>query len=271
MTDNSNKGRTLINVIGIPSLLFLIWLGGIYFAIFISIVIFLSLKEFYKNYQQNNIFASLSLGLIGAVFFIWFYYNEPYINMLSFLQLSFAFIILALLIELFSNKVHPASNLGYTLLGIAYIPMLLGSLISIRQMDATYSTHYTFAIFISVWICDSAAFVFGTKWGKKKILPRISPNKSWIGSIAGFSGVLIFFYILASYDLPSQGFSSKDVIIFSIISGIFGQLGDFTESMFKRDIGIKDSGTFLRGHGGVLDRFDSLIFVAPLSYFYLLF
>jgi phosphatidate cytidylyltransferase len=149
--------------------------------------------------------------------------------------------------------------------------MLLGSLIALRQIDMTYDTYYTFAVFVSVWICDSAAFGIGMKWGKKKIFPRVSPKKSIVGSVAGFLSVLIFFYVLAHFHLPSADFSLQDVIVFSIISGVFGQLGDFLESLFKRDVGVKNSGSFLMGHGGVLDRFDSLIFAAPLTYFYFLF
>lgn len=271
MSEILKKDRTLVNVLGIPGLLFIIWLGGIYFTMFMSVVIFLALKEFYDIYKEKGIYASFPLGLVGAAFFIWFYHTEPYINMLSFLQWVFVFTLFALMAELFSKKDNPASNLAYTLLGIFYIPMLLGSFIAIRQMDMTYSTHFTFVIFLSVWICDSAAFGFGTKWGKKKILPRVSPDKSWVGCIAGFVSVFIFFNILSYFNLPSLDFSIQDIFIFSIISGIFGQLGDFTESLFKRDIGIKDSSTFLLGHGGVLDRFDSLIFVAPLSYFYMVF
>jgi len=271
MSENSQKGRTLVNALGIPGLLFIIWLGGIYFTLFMTLVIVLALKEFYGIYKEKGIEASLPLGLIGAAFFIWFYHNEPYINMLTFLQYTFVFTIVALVVELFSNKENPASNLALTLLGIVYIPMLLGSLIAIRQMDVAYSTHFTFAIFISVWLCDSAAFGCGLKWGKKKIMPRISPNKTVVGCNAGLVGTFLFFLILKQYGLPSLDFNFIDVIAFTIITGVFGQMGDFIESMFKRDIGVKDSGTFLLGHGGVLDRFDSLIIAAPLAYFYLMF
>lgn len=160
--------------------------------------------------------------------------------------------------------------MAYTIFGITYIPLLLGTLIALRQIDMTYGTYYTIVVFLSIWLCDSAAFAFGKKWGKKKIFPRVSPKKSWIGSIAGFFSVLIFFHVLAYFHLPSADFTFQDIIVFSIISGVFGQLGDFIESLFKRDAGVKDSSTFLLGHGGVLDRFDSLIIAAPLTYFYLL-
>jgi len=269
MSDISPKGRKLINILGIPGILLMIWLGGVYFSIFITVVVVLALKEFYNLYNSKGIYASLSMGLVGSVFFIWFYHFEPYLNMLAVIQLAIAFVILLLVFELFSKKKNPASNLAYTLFGIAYIPMLLGTLIALRQIDMSYGTYYTVAVIVSVWICDSAAFGFGVKWGKKKIFPRTSPNKSIVGSIAGFISVLIFFHILAYFHLPSTDFTFQDIIIFSIISGVFGQLGDFVESLFKRDVGVKDSSTFLMGHGGVLDRFDSLIFAAPLTYFYL--
>lgn len=271
MSDNPLKGRTMVNALGIPGILFMIWLGGIYFTLFMTVVIVMALRELYTMYQEKGIFAALPFGLAGSVFFIWFYHTDPYWNMLAFLQLAFIFIIILLLVELFSNKVNPAANIAFTIFGIAYIPMLLGSLIALRQIDMNYDTHYTLAVFISVWICDSAAFSFGGKWGKKKIFPRVSPKKTIVGSVAGFISALIFFHILAHFHLPSKDFTLQDIIVFSVISGLFGQVGDFLESLIKRDAGVKDSGSFLLGHGGVLDRFDSLIFAAPLTYFYLLF
>ncbi|HJM12756.1 MAG TPA: phosphatidate cytidylyltransferase [Candidatus Marinimicrobia bacterium] len=271
MSDISPKGRTLVNALGIPGILLMIWLGGIYFLLFITVVIILALKEFYSLYRTKGIYASLPMGVVGSAFFIWFYYTEPYLNMLAFIQLAIPFVVLVLLFELFSKKVNPAANVAYTIFGITYIPMLLGTLIALRQIDMTYGTYYTFAVFLSIWLCDSAAFGFGKKWGKKKILPRVSPKKSIVGSIAGLISTFIFFLILKQYSLPSLDFNIQDVFILTIITGVFGQLGDFVESLFKREVGVKDSGTFLLGHGGVLDRFDSLILAAPLTYFYLLF
>ena len=270
MSNSNSKGRTLVNALGIPGILLMIWMGGLYFTAFMTVVIFMSLHEFYTMYNSKGIYPSILMGSVATLFFIWFYHNGPYLNMLAFFQLFFAFMVLLLLFEMFSKKVNPASNISYTLFGVAYIPMLLGALIALRQIDSQYDTYYTLSIFLGVWICDSAAFGFGVKWGNKKIFPRISPKKSIVGSVAGFISVLALFYVLPHFHIPSDHFSFQDVVAFSITTGIFGQLGDFVESMFKRDVGVKDSGSFLLGHGGVLDRFDSLIFAAPLTYFYLL-
>ena len=147
--------------------------------------------------------------------------------------------------------------------------MLLGTAIDIRQFDHLMNTQLTLALMLSVWICDSAAFILGTLFGTKKIFPDVSPKKSWVGSLSGLAaafGVMVVFHFqgwLGDY------FSLKDALIFGLIAGFFGQLGDFTESLLKRDAGVKDSGSILAGHGGVLDRFDSLIFAMPLSYLYI--
>jgi phosphatidate cytidylyltransferase len=131
------------------------------------------------------------------------------------------------------------------------------------------STNLTFALVVSVWACDSAAFIFGTSFGTKKIMPSVSPKKSWVGSISGLIASLIVFYLFQNQGLLGTFFELKDAIAIGLICGVIGQLGDFTESMLKRDVGIKDSGSLLAGHGGVLDRFDSLIFAFPSTYLYI--
>jgi phosphatidate cytidylyltransferase len=159
-------------------------------------------------------------------------------------------------------------NIAYTLSGILFVSLLLGTAIEIRQFDSRVGTQLTLTLVLSVWACDSAAFIFGTKFGKKKIFPRVSPNKSWIGSISGLIASMIIFILFQNQGWLGNYFSISDGIILGIIAGGFGQIGDFTESLLKRDAGVKDSGTLLQGHGGVLDRFDSLIFATPLTYLY---
>ena len=125
---------------------------------------------------------------------------------------------------------------------------------------------------MSVWICDTFAYIFGSKFGKTKILPAVSPNKTWVGSFSGIIGSFIVafcFYYFNDFFGLSYKFSMSDVIAISVITGFFGQLGDFSESIMKRQVNIKDTGKILLGHGGFLDRFDSIIFAAPLYYIYL--
>ena len=170
--------------------------------------------------------------------------------------------------ELFSDKENSGQNISATMAGILFVPILLGTAIDIRQFDSLMGTQLTLALVLSVWACDSAAFIFGTKFGDRKIFPRVSPNKSWVGSIAGLVASLSVFHLFYHQGWLGDYFSRKDAIVFGIITGIFGQIGDFAESLLKRDADVKDSGTLLQGHGGVLDRFDSLIFATPLTYLY---
>jgi phosphatidate cytidylyltransferase len=170
---------------------------------------------------------------------------------------------------MFRNKPNPTENFNITVGGILYIPLLLGTLIGIRNFDTANTTNFTFALFIGIWICDSAAFVGGKYFGKKKIYPRVSPNKTVVGSVAGLIFSFITFIFLNEIGFIKFDLNITQIGILSIITGIFGQAGDFAESLFKRDANVKDSGWLLLGHGGVLDRFDSLIIASPLVYIFL--
>lgn len=120
---------------------------------------------------------------------------------------------------------------------------------------------------VSIWICDSAAFFLGTAFGKHKLFPRVSPNKSWEGAIAGFIFAIIT--MITAKALLLNELTLIDSLIVGIIVGSIGQLGDLVESLFKRDAGVKDSSALIPGHGGILDRFDSLLLTAPAVYIYL--
>lgn len=263
------KERNLVNAIGIPLWLFLIYQGDIYYSIFMLICIELALSEFYTLTEKKGIQPLRLLGMSASVFIADYYYVQPEITGHQILGGTILIIIFTFVWELFSGKLNPINNIAVTLAGILFIPILLGTAIDIRQFDTAMGTNLTFAIVLAVWACDSAAFIFGTLLGKRKILPKISPKKSWIGSISGFSFSIISFYTLFSLDALGDIITLNDAIALGVITGFFGQIGDFSESMLKRDVGVKDSGTILAGHGGVLDRFDSLIFAMPLSYLYI--
>jgi phosphatidate cytidylyltransferase len=207
----------------------------------------------------------------------------------------FLFLVLTLLIELFRNKGSLFLNAGYTMLGVMYVGLFLGALIGIRELfgnefphwllrkhidgatgisdSSSHAITYTWggltiiSIFASIWICDTAAYFGGLAMGKHKLFERVSPNKTWEGALWGFAGAMLT--MMAAQKLLIAYLEFHQAIIIGLIIGIFGQLGDLVESLFKRDAGVKDSSNIIPGHGGVFDRFDSLIFVSPILYLYI--
>tara|TARA_B100001964_G_scaffold47945_1_gene53565 strand:+ start:121 stop:642 length:522 start_codon:yes stop_codon:yes gene_type:complete len=164
---------------------------------------------------------------------------------------------------MFSGHQNPFYNISITLSGLLYPAFLLGAMIALRNWDEMNGGNFTISMVVTVWICDSAAYTFGRLWGKQKLIERISPNKTVVGFIGGILGAFLSFYIMDQLGFIYQSLTIFDILILSFIVGVIGQLGDFVQSMFKRDAGVKDSGKLLLGHGGVLDRFDSLIFTSP--------
>ena len=263
------KGRNLINALGIPGWLFLIWKGDLYYYLFIFLCIVFALGEFYNIMEKKGVKPLRWVGMCTSVFIADYYYVQPEMTSHQLLGGIIVVVLLTVIWELFSDKENSGQNISATMAGILFVPILLGTAIDIRQFDSFMGTQLTLALVLSVWACDSAAFIFGTKFGDKKIIPLVSPNKTWVGSIAGLIASLSVFHLFYHQGWLGDYFSMKDAIVFGIIAGVFGQIGDFAESLLKRDADVKDSGTLLQGHGGVLDRFDSLIFATPLTYLYI--
>lgn len=258
--------RSIVGILGITGILFFIWLGSIWFALFITAVMLLALFEYYQIAKLKDAHPIIWIGLAASLFIAYFYYYQPKIDVFSIIV---AFIMVALFIELFRNKPNSTENFNITIGGILYIPLLVGTLIGIRNFDTANATNFTFALFISIWICDSAAYYTGKYFGKKKIYPRVSPNKTVVGSTAGLIFAFITYMVMDKVGFIKFDLDITQIIILSVISGVFGQAGDFVESLFKRDANVKDSGVLLLGHGGVLDRFDSLIIASPLVFIFL--
>lgn len=255
---------------GIPLILFLSYMGSYYFLVLILIINGFSIWEYYTILENKNIRAYRVLGLSFSTGIILtaFWFSNDYI---------FLFLIIGTIMILIRHLVItqpiPSINTALTLSGILYITLFLASLVMLRinfsQWTGTVHNpniagYFFVFIWISLWFCDTLAYSVGRKLGKHKLAPRTSPNKTVEGAVAGLIGSLFIYVVLGP--LLLSPLSTTQLIFSGLIVGIVGQMGDLIESRFKRDAGVKDTSTLLPGHGGFLDRFDSLIFVSPFFY-----
>ncbi|EHO48545.1 phosphatidate cytidylyltransferase [Lentilactobacillus kisonensis] len=171
----------------------------------------------------------------------------------------FLFVLMLLLLTVFSKNLFTFDDAGVISLGMLYVGMGFHYFILARGVSLIV---LLYALFI-VWSTDSGAYIFGRLFGKHKLAPRISPNKTWEGSVYGSLAATVICSIFVFF-FPIEGYSLLQMIIITVILSIAGQFGDLIESALKRYYGVKDSGKILPGHGGILDRFDSLLFVLPM-------
>ena len=191
--------------------------------------------------------------------------NEDFIIITA--LLFFPFIFLAFIYELFARSKWPFSNVAYIVLGMVYIGAPFALLDFIAFDGDKFYANTVMGLLILSWANDTGAYLVGSSIGKHKLLPRISPGKTWEGSIGG---VLITFVVgyLLYFMFPELRL--VDWLVLAGIVAIFGSIGDLVESMLKRSFDVKDSGSLLPGHGGLLDRFDAFIFLLPFAAAYIL-
>ena len=182
-------------------------------------------------------------------------------------------VVYLLVSELYLKSEHALNNWAYTMMSQMYVALPFASLnILAYQPEASYSIGVAYAgmlpfsVFVFLWASDSGAYCFGSLFGRHKLFPRISPNKSWEGSVGGGLVAVAASQIFACFE-PSLG--RWEWLGLSLTVVIFGTWGDLVESLLKRQLRIKDSGNILPGHGGMLDRFDSSLLAIPASVIYL--
>jgi len=261
--------RTLSSMIYGPIMLVCAWFGGYALQILLSLVTILGIREFYlltRHHKEVKLLLSVLIicGLLvtWSIFFFEFTYIVP---------LFFLFIFLFLAWDVFANREkHSVEKISYSMFSLIYIPLLLSFLYLVRTLE-----HGKFLLIIlygCIWLTDSAAYFLGVRFGKHRNIFRSSKNKSIEGFVAGFITAFVGAYLLNQLAHLIFGYfvlySWRDIIAYGIIVGFLGQLGDLVESNLKRDFGVKDSSNLIPGHGGILDRFDSLLISAPFLYFY---
>lgn len=208
--------------------------------------------------------STLRIGIVDGVSIF-----APYILTIIYLFIS----------ELYLKKTNPILNLAYTMLAQMYIaiPFSLITVIAFQpnELGNTFvDMLLPLSIFVFLWINDTGAYCAGSLFGKHKLFLRVSPGKTWEGSIGGVIFVIIasivFYYLTANTsNVGTYSLNLLQWIFLGIVVSIFGTFGDLVESLFKRTLGVKDSGNILPGHGGMLDRFDSALIAIPASVVYL--
>lgn len=166
-------------------------------------------------------------------------------------------------LELFLGSERPFPNIGNYLLGVLYVGIPLVMLIETAFWTGEYGPHRVFGIMWLVWTNDTVAYLIGSKLGHTKLYPRISPKKTWEGTVAGAVGTLLMAWGL-SYLI--QEYTLAQWLAMATVVAVFGTIGDLVESMLKRSVDVKDSGDLFPGHGGFLDRFDAFLFVQPFAW-----
>jgi phosphatidate cytidylyltransferase len=259
--------RAITGALFVAVLIGSILFHSITFAILFSLVIVLALIEFYNLVKIKDIHPQKYIGVIsGVLIFLAFFFNaQNYIpsGIFSLLIPATAGIFL---LELFRNKPNPFHNIAFTILGLLYIAIpisLLNYLVYPDSITLKYNPEILIGYFVLIWTCDTGAYLSGMAFGKHPLFKRISPKKSWEGFIGGTILTIAISLIIAQF---SHEINLYHWIAVALIIATFGVLGDLVESMLKRSLDVKDSGNTLPGHGGILDRFDSLIISAPFVF-----
>ncbi|MFD1037952.1 phosphatidate cytidylyltransferase [Virgibacillus byunsanensis] len=232
--------------------------GNLPFAIFIYIIATVALFELMRMHKVAaiSIPSILSFGLLWIILSSSF--PETFFNKIEIMMIV---VMLLLSYTVLAKNKFTFDDAGFILLGTIYIGMGFFYLIETRNEGLSY----LFFVLLIIWSTDTGAYFVGRAFGKRKLWPKISPKKTVEGALGG---VLLACIVGVIYQLIDPfPFSMIILIGATILASVFGQIGDLVESAFKRHYGVKDSGNILPGHGGMLDRFDSLLFVLPLLHF----
>ena len=268
------KTRIISAIIMLP-LLLLVYFGGVWLKIAVVVVSIIGLDEFYKGFRAEGVKPSTPIGMASI----------PLLYILHTISLAhdaegpgrlddagmyllwLFLVVIASMIYGFKVEERKTEDMAATLMGILYVVFFFHFAVLIDECD--YAHNYIWLVFIIAFCTDIFAYFTGMLLGKHKLCPTLSPKKTIEGAIGGMIGAMIVSLIFGHFFLEPGHALNIRFILMTLIGSVLAQLGDLSASAFKRQMGIKDYGNLIPGHGGILDRFDSVLFVAPYLYLYI--
>ena len=278
--------RVLSSMVGIPLLLVLMFvevsptLPGVVFTAGVGVIALLCAGEYFRGLRSRGFRPSDAVAYVGVVilqFAAWRVSRGEVGALLPVMLVALT--IATLILQVLRREQEPVANLGVTFFGVVYIGWLLSYLVQIRSIAGTLAPATPWGAFpeaargawlvlyllLVTWLNDTGAYLIGARLGKTKLAPALSPKKTVEGALGGLAFATVTSVLCGLwFQLPLV-----HALILGPVLGVLGQVGDLCESAIKRDLGIKDFGGIMPGHGGILDRFDSILFTAPIAYYYL--
>lgn len=258
--------RVISGLLFLPVFYLVVWkLPPVYFAALVAVAALIGQYEFYRLVRSRGVRPLVVLGMVlGGLLVILL----PGMNGIFFITLSLVLIMVG---RLFAPRPvdGAAEDIAATFLGIFYVAMLFGFQVAIRTPPAQHGKQWIVFLYFVIWAADIGAYSIGIPWGRHKLFPKVSPQKSIEGLLGGLGAAVGMALLCRVWFMQSMGVGIREAAMLGLALALAGTLGDFVESLLKRSAGVKDSGGIIPGHGGMLDRMDSILFAAPVLFYYI--
>jgi phosphatidate cytidylyltransferase len=265
------KQRIITALWGIPLLVAFIWFEPHGFPLLIIVVAVGTLVGVLEFYRLARLSDGQPLTLLGLALALGYTANAYFENDYTLPLLAAAAVLPLLWLGVTSSRDMVFTRWSWTLAGILYVGWMLSHYVAMRELDD--GRQWVFLAITCVFLCDTGAYFGGRAFGKHRMAPSISPGKTWEGAVSGFvwavGGAMLFKVILVAIDQDIP-ITYMQMALLGALIAVFGQIGDLCESQLKRKAGVKDSGSIFPGHGGILDRLDSLLPAGVVVYYYAL-
>lgn len=267
------KYRVITAIVGLPLIILAIWFGGPWFSLLIAAAALAGTYELYRMADFDRREPLLYLGLLWTLALVLRHHYNSHDVLPIVITATMLLSLICLLLRPSREKVF--QDWAWTIVGALYVGWMLSYWLNLRGLED--GRNWVYLAMLTTFANDTGAYFMGRARGKHKLAPKISPSKTWEGAVGGLicailaATVIAMILKLISVKLGAPFvFRYWQIMLLAFLVGIFAQLGDLVESLLKRNMGVKESGNLLPGHGGILDRFDSLIFVGAMVYHYVI-